>query len=82
VRKPKVKMFWWYRHLGNMIASYIAAWTAFPMTTLPLYFGNHVGLWLWPTATGDCGDHYLPTVGSSPRSSVRPPPDRERLPIR
>jgi uncharacterized membrane protein len=24
---PKEKMFWWYEHLGNMLASYIAAWT-------------------------------------------------------
>jgi uncharacterized membrane protein len=52
VRKPKEKMFWWYTHLGNFIGSYIAAWTAFSVVTLPRLFGNHVWLWLWPTAVG------------------------------
>src|ERR1700679_1848010 len=49
VRKPKEKMFWWYSHLGNMIGSYIAAWSAFSVVTLPRLLGNHVWLWLWPT---------------------------------
>jgi hypothetical protein len=52
VRKPQEKMFWWYTHLGNMIGSYIAAWTAFSVVTLPQLFGNAVWLWLWPTAIG------------------------------
>ena len=52
VHKPKQKMFWWYTHLGNFIASYIAAWSAFSVTTLPRIFGNHLWLWLWPTAVG------------------------------
>ena len=52
VRRPAEKMFWWYTHLGNMIGSYIAAWTAFSVTTLPRIFGNHMWLWLWPTAVG------------------------------
>ncbi len=52
VRKPKEKMFWWYTHLGNFIASYIAAWSAFSVVTLPRIFGNHLWLWLWPTAVG------------------------------
>ena len=53
VRKPKEKMFWWYTHLGNFIASYIAAWTAFSVVTLPRLL-PHAGmvLWLWPTAVG------------------------------
>ena len=53
VRKPKEKMFWWYSHLGNMMASYIAAWTAFSVTTLSNIF-HHAGmiLWLWPTIVG------------------------------
>ncbi len=50
--KPKEKMFWWYTHLGNFIGSYIAAWTAFSVVTLPRVFGNHIWLWLWPTAIG------------------------------
>jgi uncharacterized membrane protein len=52
VRKPEEKMFWWYRHLQNFIGSYIAAWTAFSVVTLPTIFGNHIWLWLWPTAVG------------------------------
>ena len=53
VRKPTEKMFWWYTHLGNMIGSYIAAWTAFSVTTLSNIF-HHAGmiLWLWPTIVG------------------------------
>ena len=52
VRKPKEKMFWWYTHLGNFLGSYIAAWTAFSVTTLPRILGNHFWVWLWPTAVG------------------------------
>lgn len=53
VRKPKEKMFWWYLHLGNFIGSYIAAWTAFSVVTLPNIL-PHAGkvLWLWPTIVG------------------------------
>lgn len=53
VRKPKEKMFWWYTHLRNFIISYIAAWTAFSVVTLP-HLLPHAGvaLWLWPTAVG------------------------------
>lgn len=53
VWKPTEKMFWWYTHLGNMIGSYIAAWTAFSVTTLSGNF-RHAGvlLWLWPTIVG------------------------------
>ncbi len=53
VVKPKEKMFWWYTHLGNFIGSYIAAWTAFSVVTLPRVL-PHAGvvLWLWPTAVG------------------------------
>ncbi len=52
MRKPKEKVFWWYTHLGNFIASYIAAWSAFSVVTLPRLFGPHLWLWLWPTAIG------------------------------
>ena len=53
VRRPKEKMFWWYTHLGNFIGSYIAAWTAFSVVTLPKLL-PHAGfaLWLWPTVVG------------------------------
>lgn len=53
VRKPKEKMFWWYDHLGNMIGSYIAAWTAFSVTTLVRVFPSAgMWMWLWPTIVG------------------------------
>jgi hypothetical protein len=50
--KPKEKMFWWYTHLGNMLGSYIAAWTAFSVVTLAPMFRHPTLLWLWPTAVG------------------------------
>ncbi len=50
--KPTEKMFWWYTHLGNMIGSYIAAWTAFSAVTLSQFFGNAWYVWLWPTMIG------------------------------
>ena len=52
VVKPKERMFWWYDHLGNFLGSYIAAWSAFSVVTLPHYLGNHLWLWLWPTVVG------------------------------
>jgi uncharacterized membrane protein len=52
VSKPTEKMFWWYTHLGNMIGSYIAAWSAFSVTTLSRFLGNEWYVWLWPTMIG------------------------------
>lgn len=52
VFKPKEKMFWWYGHLGNFIASYIAAWSAFSVVTLGQVLGNIWYLWLWPSIVG------------------------------
>jgi hypothetical protein len=52
IAKPKEKMFWWYTHLGNMIASYIAAWSAFSVVTLSRFLGNQWYVWLWPTIVG------------------------------
>jgi uncharacterized membrane protein len=52
VSKPQEKMFWWYTHLGNMIGSYIAAWSAFSVVTLSRFLGNGWYVWLWPTIVG------------------------------
>lgn len=52
VVKPKEKMFWWYTHLGNMIGSYIAAWSAFSVVTLSRFLGHGWLVWLWPTLLG------------------------------
>jgi uncharacterized membrane protein len=49
---PEDKMFWWYDHMRNMLISYIAAWTAFTVTTIGrLVHGGWV-IWLVPTAVG------------------------------
>jgi uncharacterized membrane protein len=48
---PKEKMFWWYEHLQGMMASYIAAWTAFLVTTVGR-FVHAWWLWIVPTAIG------------------------------
>ncbi len=52
VYKPKEKMFWWYGHLAELIASYIAAWSAFSVVTLGQMLGNTWYLWLWPSMVG------------------------------
>ena len=52
VRKPQEKMFWWYSHLQSMMASYIAAWSAFSAVTLTRVLGNQWYVWLWPTIVG------------------------------
>lgn len=48
---PQEKMFWWYHHLQGMMASYIAAWTAFLVTTVG-QFVHAWWLWIIPTAIG------------------------------
>jgi hypothetical protein len=50
VRPPDDKRAWWYKHMANMIGSYIAAVTAFSVvnfTVLPPTLR-----WLWPTMVG------------------------------
>jgi uncharacterized membrane protein len=49
---PKEKMFWWYNHLGNMLASYIAAWTAFSVTTIGRFVHGGWVIWVLPTVIG------------------------------
>jgi hypothetical protein len=49
---PKEKMFWWYAHLGNMLASYIAAWTAFSVTTIGRFVHGGWVIWVLPTVIG------------------------------
>jgi uncharacterized membrane protein len=51
-RQPKEKMFWWYEHLRGMLASYIAAWTAFLVVTVDPVLHWGVVLWVLPTAIG------------------------------
>jgi uncharacterized membrane protein len=48
---PKEKMYWWYEHLQGMMASYIAAWTAFLVVTVG-QFVHAWWLWIVPTAIG------------------------------
>jgi uncharacterized membrane protein len=46
------KMFWWFGHMQGMIASYIAAMTAFSAVNLTRWFGAAWWVWLWPTIVG------------------------------
>ncbi len=51
-KRPTEKMFWWFGHMQGMIASYIAAMTAFSAVNLGPFFGNAWWVWLWPTIIG------------------------------
>jgi uncharacterized membrane protein len=52
LRPPADPMYWWFEHLQGMIASYIAAWTAFSAVTLSRFIGTTWIVWLWPTIVG------------------------------
>lgn len=47
---PADKNFWWYAHMSGMIASYIAAVSAFSVVNFHLL--PVVARWLWPSAIG------------------------------
>jgi uncharacterized membrane protein len=49
---PREKQFWWYAHMRGMIASYIAAFTAFTVVNLAPHFGNVWWVWLGPAIIG------------------------------
>lgn len=51
-RPPTDRQFWWYEHMTGMIASYIAAFSAFSVVNLGPFFGNAWWVWLWPTMVG------------------------------
>lgn len=51
-KPPTTKMFWWFAHMDGMIASYIAAMTAFSAVNLTRWFGPAWWVWLWPTMLG------------------------------
>ena len=52
IKPPAEKMFWWYGHMQGMIASYIAAMTAFSAVNLGRWYGAAWWVWLWPTIVG------------------------------
>jgi uncharacterized membrane protein len=52
IKRPGEKMFWWFGHMQGMIASYIAAMTAFSAVNLSHWFGAAWWVWLWPTIAG------------------------------
>lgn len=52
IKQPSEKMFWWFSHMQGMIASYIAAMTAFSAVNLGRWFGPAWWVWLWPTIIG------------------------------
>jgi uncharacterized membrane protein len=51
-KPPTEKMWWFYAHMQGMIASYIAACTAFSAVNLGHWFGDAWWVWLWPTIVG------------------------------
>ncbi len=52
LRPPADRQFWWYIHMRGMIASYIAAFTAFTVVNLTPHFGNVWWIWLGPAIIG------------------------------
>jgi hypothetical protein len=52
LKPPGDKMFWWFHHMQGMIASYIAAMTAFSAVNLSRQFHAAWWVWLWPTIIG------------------------------
>jgi len=50
VRPPADKRAWWYKHMANMIGSYVAAVTAFSVVNFA--FLPTTVRWLWPTMVG------------------------------
>lgn len=52
LRPPADKQFWWYLHMRGMIASYIAAFTAFTVVNLAPHVGNVWWVWLGPAIIG------------------------------
>jgi uncharacterized membrane protein len=49
-RPPADKRAWWYKHMANMIGSYIAAVTAFSVVNFHVL--PTTVRWLWPTMVG------------------------------
>jgi len=47
---PTERMAWWYRHMANMIGSYLAAVTAFSVVNFT--FLPTTVRWLWPSVIG------------------------------
>ena len=52
LQPPEEKQFWWFLHMRGMIASYIAAVTAFVVVNLAPHFGNAWWVWLGPAIIG------------------------------
>lgn len=52
LRPSTDKNFWWYSHMTGMVASYIAAMTAFSAVVLGRFLGQTPIVWFWPTAIG------------------------------
>ena len=50
VRPPADKRAWWYKHMANMIGSYIAAVTAFSVVNFHIL--PTTMRWLWPSVVG------------------------------
>ena len=52
-RPPAEPRWWWFTHMRNMLAAYIAVVSAFSVVNLT--FLPPVTRWLWPTVLGTTG---------------------------
>lgn len=52
-RPPTEPRWWWFTHMRNMLAAYIAVVSAFSVVNLT--FLPEVARWLWPTVAGTTG---------------------------
>jgi hypothetical protein len=52
-RPPAEPRWWWFAHMRNMLAAYIAVVSAFSVVNLT--FLPPVTRWLWPTVVGTTG---------------------------
>jgi hypothetical protein len=52
-RAPSEPRWWWFTHMRNMLAAYIAVVSAFSVVNLT--FLPEVARWLWPTVAGTTG---------------------------
>jgi hypothetical protein len=53
LRPPADKRAWWFSHMSNMMAAYIATVSAFSVVNF--HFLPPVARWLWPTVVGSIG---------------------------
>lgn len=80
LRPPADKQYWWYFHMRGMIASYIAAFTAFTVVNLAPHFGNAWWIWLGrPSSASPAAFSASAIIGRSSSRRRRSLPARRGL---